>query len=87
MPATPGQVRFWSLDQLNPGNPALNMPLMWRCTGPLDVPAMRAAFTHCVARHEMLRTTFCLRDGRLSQIIEPAAPIPIPVLDLEGLDA
>ena len=23
MPATQGQVRFWSLDQLNPGNPRL----------------------------------------------------------------
>ena len=87
MPATPGQVRFWSLDQLNPGNPALNMPLMWKCTGPLDVPAMRRAFSQCVARHEMLRTTFCLREGELSQIIEPAAPIAIPVVDLEGMEA
>ncbi len=85
MPATPGQVRFWSLDQLNPGNPALNMPLMWQCNGPLDVPALRAAFSHCVARHEMLRTTFALRDGRLAQIIEPALPVALPVVDLEPL--
>jgi amino acid adenylation domain-containing protein len=84
MPATPGQVRFWSLDQLNPGNPALNMPLMWQCTGPLDVQALTSAFTHCLARHEMLRTTFALREGRLMQIIEPAAPVSIPVVDLEA---
>ena len=86
MPATPGQVRFWSLDQLNPGNPALNMPLMWQCNGPLDGNAMRAAFTQCVARHEMLRTTFSLRDGGLAQIIEPAQPIPLVSFDLEAMD-
>ena len=84
MPATPGQLRFWSLDQLNPGNPALNMPLMWRCTGPLDVEAMTAAFSRCVARHEMLRTTFALTNGRLSQIIDPPCAVDIAVVDLES---
>ncbi len=86
MPATPGQLRFWSLDQLNPGNPALNMPLMWRCTGPLDVTAMTAAFSQCIARHEMLRTTFALNSGRLAQMIEPPSPAVIPVVDLEHDD-
>lgn len=83
MPATAGQLRFWSLDQLNPGNPALNMPLMWKCTGPLDVEALAKAFTHCEARHEALRTTFRLVDGKLSQIIHPPAAVAIPVVDLE----
>ena len=58
MPATQGQVRFWSLDQLNPGNPALNMPLMWQFTGPLDRDALARAFARCIERHETLRTTF-----------------------------
>ena len=85
MPATQGQVRFWSLDQLNPGNPALNMPLMWQCTGPLNVDAMCLAFAECVRRHESLRTTFSLIDGKLSQIIHPQMEIPIPVEDLTAL--
>ncbi len=52
MPATQGQIRFWSLDQLNPGNPALNMPLMWQCTGDLDLEALAQAFSLCARRHE-----------------------------------
>jgi len=82
MPATQGQVRFWSLDQLNPGNPALNMPLMWQCTGPLNTDVMRLAFTECMHRHESLRTTFSLIQGKLSQIIHPEMAVPIPVEDL-----
>ena len=82
MPATQGQVRFWSLDQLNRGNPALNMPLMWQCTGHLDIAALTEAFAHCVERHEMLRTTFELVHGRLSQIIHSGSSVPIPIVDL-----
>ena len=85
MPATQGQLRFWSLDQLNPGNPALNMPLMWKCTGDLNIKALAQAFTLCVIRHEVLRTTFDLIDRKLSQIIHPPAPIELPVVDLEPL--
>ena len=86
MPATQGQVRFWSLDQLSPGNPALNMPLMWRCTGNLNLNAMVQAFNLCVRRHEALRTTFGLADGQLSQIIHPPSAVQIPLVDLSGLE-
>lgn len=82
MPATRGQMRFWSLDQLNPGNPALNMPLMWQCDGTLDIPALERAFAACVDRHESLRTTFTLADGQLRQLIHPAMDLPIPLDDL-----
>jgi hypothetical protein len=85
MPATQGQLRFWSLDQLNPGNPALNMPLMWKCTGDLNVEALAQAFTLCLLRHEVLRTTFDLIDGKLSQIIHPPSPMRLAVVDLEPL--
>lgn len=85
MPATQGQVRFWSLDQLDPGNPSLNMPLMWQFTGPLDVPRLQAAFQACSERHEMLRTTFDIAEGRLSQILRAAVTVELPVMDLSGL--
>jgi amino acid adenylation domain-containing protein len=85
MPATQGQLRFWSLDQLNPGNPALNMPLMWKCTGDLNIKALAQAFTGCIERHESLRTTFDLVHGRLTQIVHPASPMQLPVIDLEPL--
>ncbi len=85
MPATQGQVRFWSLDQLDTGNPGLNMPLMWQFTGPLQIAALQVAFQSCSKRHEILRTTFDLADGRLSQIIRSSAAVEFPVTDLSGL--
>lgn len=86
MPATQGQIRFWSLDQMHPGNPALNMPLMWQCRGKLNVDLLAMAFTHAVRRHEMLRTTFAMVDGKLSQIIGTPYTVALPVKDLQHLN-
>ena len=83
IPPTRGQERFWSLDQLNPGNAALNMPLMWKCTGPLDLDKLGEAFSRVVERHEALRTTFELVNGRLMQIVGASRPVPIPIVDLQ----
>jgi thioesterase domain-containing protein len=85
MPATQGQIRFWSLDQMHPGNPALNMPLMWQCRGELNVDLLAMAFTQAVRRHEMLRTTFAMVDGNLAQIIGRPYAVPVPVKDLQHL--
>jgi len=83
MPATQGQIRFWSLDQMHPGNPALNMPLMWQCRGKLNVDLLALAFSQAVQRHEMLRTTFAMVDGKLSQIIGNPYSVALPVKDLQ----
>lgn len=85
MPATQAQERFWSLDRLNRGNPGLNMPMMWECTGPLNLPLLNEAFSQTVARHESLRTTFAVVDGRLSQVIGTPYAVSIPVTDLEHI--
>ncbi len=85
-PATQGQVRFWSLDQLDPGNPALNMPLMWKCTGPLDRNALQQAFVLCADRHEALRTTFEWTDGHLMQMLHAEPAVLLPLVDLESFD-
>ena len=85
-PATRGQLRFWSLDQLDPGNPSLNMPLMWMCTGPLNVHTLQQAFILCADRHEALRTTFEWSDGRLVQMVHPETALTLPVVDLGVLE-
>ena len=43
------------------------------------------AFTLAVRRHEMLRTTFAMVDGRLSQIIGLPYIVALPVKDLQGV--
>lgn len=85
MPVSQSQERFWSLDQLPQGNPALNMPLMWQCNGALDIETLRSAFQFCVQRHEALRTTFAVVDGDLRQIVHPEMQVQIPIVDLSSL--
>ncbi|MCU0509395.1 MAG: amino acid adenylation domain-containing protein, partial [Anaerolineae bacterium] len=88
-PLSFGQERLWFLDRLHEGAAGLNLPVALRITGPLDLPALTAAFDDVVARHDALRVTF--RDGLPpAQVIAPPATFraPVAVGDLPGsLDA
>ncbi len=54
----------------------------WRLVGPLDIGALCQSIDFMVGRHESLRTTFHLVDGRPAQIVHPAMPVPVPFIDL-----
>ena len=82
LPASVAQQRFWSLDQLEPGNTALNMPLALRLSGELDCGALERALNEIVARHEVLRTTFATENGVLVQVIAPEMSLDLPIVDL-----
>ncbi|MBW3569847.1 MAG: amino acid adenylation domain-containing protein, partial [Gemmatimonadetes bacterium] len=58
LPLSFGQERLWFLHQLQPGSVAYNVPLAWRLSGALDVPALARALAEVVRRHEALRTVF-----------------------------
>ncbi|NES13760.1 MULTISPECIES: non-ribosomal peptide synthetase [Micromonospora] len=78
------QQGIWFLEQLRPGNPAYLIPAAVRIRGPLDTALLRQAVNGIVARHESLRTTFELRDGRPVQVVRPALEIALPEVDLGG---
>ena len=40
-----------------------------------------------VRRHEVMRTTFQVVKGRPVQVVGPAVPVPLPVIDLSALSA
>jgi amino acid adenylation domain-containing protein/non-ribosomal peptide synthase protein (TIGR01720 family) len=87
LPVSFAQQRLWFLDQMEPGSSAYNLFAAFRLHGPLDVPALRAAFDETVRRHEALRTTIGYAGGEPVQVIAPAAPVPLPWIDLGGLEA
>ena len=87
LPASSAQGRLWFLDQLTPGSTVYNVPFPLRLAGPLNEPALAAALSGVVRRHEALRTTFTAVDGEPRQVIAPAAPFPLPCVDLSGLPA
>ena len=62
-------------------------PLARRYRGALDVVALERALSEIVRRHQPLRTTFEVRDGRPVQLIASPAAVALPVRDLTALAA
>jgi amino acid adenylation domain-containing protein/non-ribosomal peptide synthase protein (TIGR01720 family)/FkbM family methyltransferase len=84
LPLSFAQERLWFLDQLIPGSPAYNIPLALGLRGRLALPALSAALSGIVARHEALRTTFAAVEGTPVQVIGEAR-VDLPVVDLTAL--
>lgn len=84
-PASLAQQRFWVLDRLQPGNPALNVAVRWRLEGDLPVAVIQSAFDLLAARHEPLRTCFVESEGEPSQVVKPDARVRIASIDLTAL--
>jgi non-ribosomal peptide synthetase component F/thioesterase domain-containing protein len=83
LPASEAQRRFWFLEEIAPGNPALHMRACVRLTGAFDLTRLQASLQALVNRHEILRTTFASTDGDLLQVIAPSRKIALPVTSLE----
>jgi amino acid adenylation domain-containing protein len=85
LPLSFTQQRMWLIDQMEPGNPAYNVPLAVRVTGELAGGLLARIFAEVVRRHEALRTTFTTREGHPVQVIAPALAPALPLVDLAGL--
>ena len=85
LPLSFAQQRLWFLYQLDAGSPAYNIATACRLEGRLEAGVLRASVDEIVRRHEALRTTFHGRGEAAVQRIAPAAPVPLPVIDLAGL--
>ncbi|HEX8147529.1 MAG TPA: condensation domain-containing protein, partial [Pyrinomonadaceae bacterium] len=83
-PLSFGQERLWFLHQLAPDSSLYHVPAAFMLEGELDETALGSALKRVVERHEALRTTFDLRDGRLLQFIAPAPSSSLVVVDLSA---
>jgi Condensation domain len=84
-PLSFSQQRLWFIDRLEPGNPAYNIADALKLRGRLDVPVLARVLSEIVRRHEALRTTFDVVEGRPVQRVEAPVPVAVPVVDLSGL--
>ncbi|HEY0735024.1 MAG TPA: amino acid adenylation domain-containing protein, partial [Herpetosiphonaceae bacterium] len=84
LPLSFGQKRLWFLDQLEPGNPAYNIPFALHLRGPLSPAALECSLNEVVRRHEVLRTSFAQREDQLFQVIAPEQTVSIEQVDLRG---
>ena len=80
------QERFWFVDQVLGAGAAYNIPVGVRLRGDLDLPSLERALTEIVRRHEILRTSFSVEDGRPMQVVQPARPISVVVVDLADVE-
>jgi amino acid adenylation domain-containing protein len=90
LPLSFAQQRLFFLDVFSPGDASYNLALGLRLTGGLHPDALHEALRRLVARHEVLRTTFALSQGRAWQVIAPesaARGLELPRVDLTALPA
>jgi amino acid adenylation domain-containing protein len=85
LPLSLAQQRLWFLDQLEPGNVALNMSVVARFRGPLDAILLERALSEVIGRHEILRATMAFGEGGPFQVIAPHRPFTLPLVDLCGV--
>ncbi|RKH39334.1 non-ribosomal peptide synthase/polyketide synthase, partial [Corallococcus sicarius] len=84
-PLSYAQERMWFIQQLEPGNIALNVPLLARFRGLLEPQPLGRIFTELLRRHEALRTTFATVDGRPLQVVAEPFDVQVPCFDLRTL--
>ena len=79
------QEQLWYFTQLSPDIPVYNEMFAIYKDGPLDVDALRSAFTELVRRHEILRSTFGEVDSVPMQRVHPPPTWALPLVDLSGM--
>ncbi|MFG3242565.1 amino acid adenylation domain-containing protein [Streptomyces sp. NPDC048157] len=86
-PATEGQRRLWFLEQMRPGTPQYNTPLVLRIARPLDPDVLSRALRRVMDRHEALRTGLEIRDGQLVQVVHGTYALPFAHEDMSASGA
>ncbi len=84
-PLSFGQQQLWLLAQLAPDTPAYNESVTLRLPGALDVPLLEKSLNEFINRHEAWRTIFPVLDEQPVQVVQPAMPLDLQVLDLSNL--
>nr|WP_279102976.1 non-ribosomal peptide synthetase [Gordonia bronchialis] len=84
IPLSYSQRAYWMQRRMEGAVDGENVTYPLRLEGPIDREALIAAVNDVVARHESLRTTFPEHNATPYQLIHPAQPIEVPVVELDG---
>ena len=83
-PLSFSQERLWFLEQLEPGNPVYNICRASRITGKLNLSALESSLNEIVRRHEILRSSICVADGRPVQVVQSPFELNLSSMDLHA---
>jgi hypothetical protein len=84
-PLSFAQQQLWFLDRLKPDNYVYNESVAVRLSGKLNLAVLEQSLNEIIRRHESLRTTFTLVEGRPSQVVAAPQPVSWISRDLSGL--
>ena len=84
VPLSFAQERLWFLNQFAPGVPVNHLGFAVRLQGPILIESLEYVLTELFRRHEAMRTTFPLVDGRPVQQVSPFMPVRLPVIDVQA---
>lgn len=85
VPASIAQERLWKLHHALPGLPFFNILYALRLTSRSDAALLERCVNEIVRRHDTLRTTFGVVDGRPQQVIAQRLAISLAFDDLHSL--
>ncbi|MEU4822766.1 amino acid adenylation domain-containing protein [Actinomadura sp. NPDC023710] len=84
LPASFSQERLWVLEQLQPGQATYNVPVAVRLRCELDTARLRVALAELAGRHEVLRTSVTVVDGRPFQTVHESVAVELKEIELDG---
>ena len=87
LPLSMTQLDIWPMIEQNPGSSAYQMVNAQRSFMDLDLAIMEKALTEVTRRHEILRSTFTIRDGQPVQVVCPPGDFPIEYQDMRDIPA
>jgi amino acid adenylation domain-containing protein len=85
VPASVEQRHVWLHASMAPGLPLYNEAITVHRDGPFSLDALERALNEVLRRHEMWRTSFEIREGRLCAIVHPDLYLKVPLIELSHL--
>jgi acyl carrier protein len=84
-PVTRMQEIYYAQELVDPSNAFAKPPGVYRLTGPIDAHCLERALEAVAVRHEILRTTYELENGRVRAVVRPPERDALPKLEYEDL--
>ncbi|MBE0572736.1 MAG: amino acid adenylation domain-containing protein [Ignavibacteriaceae bacterium] len=85
IPLSDYQEPLWIIDNLEPGNPAYNVPVAYRLKGELNLQKIKESLNKVIERHETLRTTIERHGNEVVQVIHENLKVIPEYIDLENI--
>jgi amino acid adenylation domain-containing protein len=81
-PLSSSQKRMWFVDQLEGANASYNIPLDFKVKGKLNIEILEKSLHFIALKHDVLRTSFGVENGKPIQKISKEAKVDIKTFDL-----